>query len=163
MSSNKQARELLEKMYGKGCMFKRARIAEKIEAMGGIKTYRRFLTEKRYTLKEIRRYESIMSYHHLRHREDGGKATAENGAEINSLAHCYLHSLPRHQEEIINNMLRSYKQSIECQVVLVDDLELPYTVIATEIIPAELEKKKPKYNRSKEKRKWQRELEEEER
>lgn len=140
--NNKRARELLEEMYGKGCMFKRARIAQKIEAMGGIKTYKKFLQEKRYTLKQIKRYESLMSYHHLKHREDGGKATIENGAEINSLAHCYLHSLPRHQEEVINNMLRDYKNSIECKVVLVDDLELPFEIITTEIIPAELEKNK---------------------
>lgn len=158
--NNKRARELLEEMYGKGCMFKRARIAQRIEAMGGIKTYKKFLQEKRYTLKQIKRYESLMSYHHLKHREDGGKATVENGAEINSLAHCYLHSLPRHQEEVINNMLRDYKNSIECKVVLVDDLELPFEIIATEIIPAELEKKKQKYNRAKEKSKFQRELEE---
>lgn len=163
MSSNKKARELLEKIYGKGCMFKRARIAERIEAMGGIKTYKKFLEEKHYTLKEIRRYENIMTYHHLKHREDGGKATPENGAEINLLAHSYSHSLPRHQEEIINNMLRSYKQSVECKVVLVDDLELPFTVVATEIIPAELEKKKLKYNRAKEKRKWKKEIDAEER
>ena len=46
MSTNKSAREALEAIYGKGCMFKKAKIAEKIEAMGGIKTYRRFLEEK---------------------------------------------------------------------------------------------------------------------
>lgn len=33
----------------------------------------------------------------------------ENGVVINRLAHQYLHSLPREQEEVINNMLREYK------------------------------------------------------
>lgn len=28
---------------------------------------------------------------------------------MEATAHAYLHSLPRHQEEIINNMLRAYK------------------------------------------------------
>ena len=28
---------------------------------------------------------------------------------VDTTAHAYLHSLPRHQEEIINNMLRTYK------------------------------------------------------
>ena len=102
-----------------------------------------------------------MTYHHLRHREDGGKANIENGASINALAHCYLHSLPREQEEIVNNMLRDFKDSIQCKVELVDDLEFPYTIIATEIVPAELFEKKQKYNRAKEKAAWKKKAEEE--
>ena len=50
-----------------------------------------------------------LTYHHLRHKSEGGGATVENGAVVEATAHAYLHSLPRHQEEIINNMLRSYK------------------------------------------------------
>lgn len=161
MGKNKSAREALEAIYGKGCMFKRARIAERIEAMGGIKTYKRFLQEKRYTLKEIRRYESILTYHHLEHRQDGGKATAENGAEINSLAHCYIHTLPREDEETINNMLRDFKNSIECSVEFVDEINLPFTVVSTVFKPDELTKKKEKYNRAKEKREWQKQASEE--
>lgn len=154
MGSNKKAREALESIYGKGCMFKRARIAERIEAIGGIKTYRKFLEEKRYSLKEIRRYEKILSYHHLRHKEDDGKATVENGAEINSLAHCYIHSLPRDEEEIINNMLRRYKKSIECSVEFAEEIDLPFTIISTTFTPNELDRKKEKYNRAREKRLW---------
>lgn len=41
-------------MYGKGCMFKRARIAQRIETMGRIETYKKFLQEKKYTLKQIK-------------------------------------------------------------------------------------------------------------
>ena len=37
MSSNKKARQMLEETFGKGCMFKRGRIAQKIEARGGKK------------------------------------------------------------------------------------------------------------------------------
>lgn len=161
MSSNKSARQALEAIYGKGCMFKRARIAKKIEAIGGIKTYRRFLEEKRYKLKEIKRLEKILTYHHLQHKFNGGKATVENGAEINALAHTYIHSLPREQEEVINNMLREYKSSIECSVELADDLDLPFTIVATTFIPGKPERKKEKYNRAKEKRKSQKEIDRE--
>lgn len=154
MGKNKSAREALEAIYGKGCMFKRARIAERIEAIGGIKTYKRFLEEKRYTFKEIRRYESVLTYHHLQHKQDGGKETVKNGAEINSLAHCYMHALPREDEEIINNMLRDFKNSIECKVEFTDNLDLPFTVVSTVFKPCELTKKK-KYDRAKEKREWQ--------
>ena len=103
---NKKARKQLEQIYGKGCMFEKAKVAERIAKMGGIKTYSSFLASKKFKGKGIKR---CMTYHHLVHEEDGGKATVENGAVVEAMAHEYLHSLPRHQEEIINNMLRAYK------------------------------------------------------
>ena len=36
---------------------------------------------------------------------------------INRLAHDYIHTLPRGQEEIINDMLRKYKKEIELGIV----------------------------------------------
>lgn len=156
--SNKSVRMMIEQIYGKGCMFKKAKIAERIEKMGGIKTYKMFLEEKRYTLKQIKKAEKILTYHHLKHKFEGGQATVQNGAEINSLAHCYIHSLDRKSEEIINDMIREYKNSVKCSIELVDDIELLFDIKATTIIPAELEKKKEKYNRAKEKQKWQKEI-----
>lgn len=104
--SNKRAKQALIEIYGDGCMFEKARIAEKIEQMGGIRTYRSYVAEKRFKGKSIKKQ---LTYHHLRHKSDGGPATVENGAVVDAVAHAYLHSLPRHQEEIINNMLRLYK------------------------------------------------------
>ena len=111
---NKSARQLLEMIYGKGCMFKRAHIAERLKQSGiAIKGYKVFVGEKRYKSKKIRRLEETMTYHHLQHHADGGKTDVENGAVVNELAHRYLHSLPREQEEVINNMLRDFKQELE--------------------------------------------------
>lgn len=104
--SNKRAKQALIEIYGNGCMFEKARIAEKIEQMGGIRTYRSYVAEKRFKGKSIKKQ---LTYHHLRHKSDGGPANVENGAVVEATAHAYLHSLPRHQEEIINNMLRLYK------------------------------------------------------
>lgn len=159
MSCNRRTRELLEELYDKGCMFKKAKIAEKIEAMGGIKTYKKYIKEKRYTVKDVEIYESRLSYHHLIHRENGGKTTVENGAIINSLAHSYIHSLPREQEERINNMLRRYKKSIECNVEYVDDIETGFE-ISTMFFEVEKKKEKHKYNRAKEKDKLRKNKEE---
>lgn len=105
-NSNKRAKNALAEIYGNYCMFEKARIAERIEAMGGIRTYRSYVAEKRFKGKIIKKQ---LTYHHLRHKSDGGPATVENGAIVEATAHAYLHSLPRHQEEIINNMLRLYK------------------------------------------------------
>ena len=105
-NSNRSAKRELERIYGKGCFFNRAKVAEQIEAMGGIKTFKVFVQEKRFKGKPISHQ---ITYHHLKHKSEGGKATVENGANVEEVAHQYLHSLPRNQEEIINNMLREFK------------------------------------------------------
>ena len=105
-NSNRSAKKELERIYGKGCFFNRAKVAEQIEAMGGIKTFKVFVQEKRFKGKPISHQ---ITYHHLVHKSEGGKATVENGANVEEVAHQYLHSLPRNQEEIINNMLREFK------------------------------------------------------
>lgn len=112
---NKTARQMLELIYGKNCMFQRGKVAQRIEELGGILTYKEFVMHKEYKLKRIRKLESTLTYHHLRHRSEGGKTSLENGAVVNELAHQYLHSLPREQEEVVNNLLRAYKRDIIVQ------------------------------------------------
>ena len=65
--SNKRAKAALLEIYGDGCMFEKARIAEKIERMGGIKTYRSYVAEKRFKGKAIKKQ---LTYHHLRHKSE---------------------------------------------------------------------------------------------
>ena len=67
MSKNSTIRSILSMKYGKGCFFKRAKIAERIEKMGGIKTYKTFIEEKRFTAKEVKKLENNISFHHLQH------------------------------------------------------------------------------------------------
>lgn len=109
MASNKKKREELEKIYGEGSMFQKAKTEEYISTLPKIKGYQRFVKEKHFTTKEIRRLVKRMNYHHLEHRADGGATSIENGAVVNELEHRYIHSLPRNQEEIINNHIRQWK------------------------------------------------------
>lgn len=109
---NKTIRKQLEKDYGKGCMFTKAHCEEQIEKLKTIKTFKKYLQEKRYRTNQIKRLRKQMTLHHLTHRSEGGKTTLENGAVVSELAHAYMHSLPRQHEEIINNMLREYKLNI---------------------------------------------------
>lgn len=109
---NKTIRKQLEKDYGKGCMFTKAHCEEQIEKLRTIKTFKKYLQEKRYRTNQIKRLRKQMTLHHLIHRSEGGKTTLENGAVVSELAHAYMHSLPRQHEEIINNMLREYKLNI---------------------------------------------------
>ena len=117
--TNKGVRELLEIFYGKGCMFYKAHIPERLKGTK-IKGYKQFIAELHYKSKKLQGLERTLTLHHLKHRSEGGETSVENGALINELAHRYLHSLPRSQEEEINNMLREYKESVEikCGIIL---------------------------------------------
>lgn len=125
----------------------------------GIKTYRQYVQEHRYKLKKIIQLEKQMTLHHLIHRSEGGHTSEHNGAVVNSLAHGYLHSLPRHQEEIINNMLREYKK---CDVILSDDINIDFEIKAAEIsFSDEIQHNKKPFNRAKEKQQFRKRIIEE--
>lgn len=177
MSTNKSAKQELERVYGKGCMFKKAHIEEQIEALRTIKTYRRFLQETRYTGRKIHLLESNLTYHHLKHRSEGGKSTLENGAVIGELPHRYIHSLSRQEEEIINNMFREYKFKLQGGILVptetgIDmrdpiqiELELNgedgyIEIPAFDTTEQDLQKRR-KFNRAKEKRNIQELIDEE--
>lgn len=105
---NQSLKRKLQSIYGKGCFFERARVAERIEAMGGIRTYKSFVEEKRYKGKPIS-YQ--LTVHHLKHRSNGGENTVDNCANVAEVAHQYIHSLSFEDEEIINDMLREFKMN----------------------------------------------------
>lgn len=162
-NKNRQIRLQLESIYGKGCMFQKAYIAKRIEEIGGIKTYKEYIQEHRYTLKKIKKLEETMTLHHIKHRSEGGATSVHNGAVMSALAQGYAHSLPREHEEIVNNMLRQWKLnyvaingeesgSVELSVPIEDYIEIPLEPI----------KKKQKFNRAVEKRKTKELIEEEE-
>lgn len=87
-NKNSKARKKLEKIYGKGCFMERAGIRK---------------------ITGFRKDAYIMTYHHMRHVSEGGKATIENGANLALENHKFLHSLPREEEEKINNEIRRWK------------------------------------------------------
>ena len=66
-NKNRSAKKELERLYGKGCFFNRARCAERIEAMGGIKTFKIFVQEKRFKGKPISHQ---ITSHHLNHKSE---------------------------------------------------------------------------------------------
>lgn len=90
-------------------MFERSHAADYVSTLPIIKGYKKFIEEKHFTTKDIKKLTERMNYHHLEHKADGGATTIENGAVVNELEHRYMHSLPRHQEEIINNHIRQWK------------------------------------------------------
>lgn len=106
MASNKAKREELERIYGKGSMFQKSHCEDYVSTLPKIKGYRKYLKEKHFTGKDIREQ---LEYHHMQHRAEGGRTNLDNGAVVTRSEHSYMHSLPREQEEIINNHIRQWK------------------------------------------------------
>ena len=140
-TKNRVIREELERIYGKGCMFQRAYVADRLRQLGVPITYGTY--KKKYKLNQQKTLERRMTLHHLKHVSESGKTTLENGAVVNELAHRYLHSLPRQIEEQANNMIRDWKRDKdngydpfegyeECQVELApeEELETPFELDA---------------------------------
>lgn len=171
--SNKKAKNKLIEIYGAYCMFEKANVAERIAKIGGITTYSNYLKGKKFKGKNILKQ---LTYHHLQHKADGGSATIENGALVDATAHAYIHSLPRHQEEIVNNMLRAYKINFmelnQGQVLGAGSLqledELEFISIPIETNEAEIrraraiyeKKKKQEFSRAKIKQDTKRQIDE---
>ena len=158
--SNREIRIVLARMFGSGCMFKKSHAEEFIEKLGTIKTYKQFKKEKRYSSKKIKQLEQIKTLHHLQHKSENGRTCVENGAIINELAHRYIHSLPRNQEEIINNVISEWKKRnyIGCELEFIEDWEKPYTLDFVELVVSE-DGIRP-YNRAKEKEKTRKKIKE---
>lgn len=162
MGSNKSARQELERLFGKKCM---------IEALG----IRYIPKKERRRIKGYTKYDECLTFHHIKERHNGGKATPENGALIKGYNHRWLHTLPDYQKEQINEALQQYKLSILAKRLEVEVDENGHTKEVVEEIPldfdpkdfieisvfsTEKKPKKKKFNRAKEKRKLQREIDE---
>ena len=104
---NKKVKDALAEKYGAKCFFEAARVAERLEVIKGIQTYKKFIAQKRYYSQKLNF--SLLTLHHLIHRDEGGPTNVDNGALMAEPAHQYIHSLPREVEEIANNMMREWK------------------------------------------------------
>ena len=102
-----------------------------------------------------------LTYHHIRERRKGGKATVKNGALLSMENHQWFHKQSKAFQKYMNTAFQEYKrqvdESIECTVKLVDDLDTPFEIRATDIILDKngrllSEEKKEKYSRAAKKR-----------
>lgn len=143
--SNKKARKKLIKLYGAECFIEKLHLRKDTEL-------------RQYTSKG--QYEKMkqLTYHHIREKQHGGKATVENGALLSEENHIWFNEQSKESQKKMNELFQKYKASVECKVEFVEELDTRFTVASVIIVPAELEKK---YNRAKEKRAWKKQVEEE--
>ena len=98
-----------------------------------------------------------LTYHHIKKKKDGGKATVENGALLSAENHQWFHQQNSQSQEYMNTMFQEYKKQVdECTVVFVDELDLPFEIKAMDFSIDE----RGKFNRAKEKRKTQKIIDE---
>ena len=150
MSDNKRAKEKLIKLYGAECFIEKLKL-------------RKYTEPKKYKGKGQMKRMKQLTYHHIRMKKDGGRATVENGALLSAENHAWFHKQSPQAQAQMNKIFQEYKkqQSQECQVVFVDELETPFEIRVMEFHIDEREQKKTKYNRAKDKREVQKQIDEE--
>ena len=107
MGRYSQAKKRLKRIFGNIDMFTEANIEQELELLK-IKGYKIFEETQRLRGRPISQQ---LTFHHLRHKSEGGNESVKNGALIGASHHEYLHSLTREQEEVANNLIQSWKIS----------------------------------------------------
>lgn len=144
--SNKKAKEKLIQLYGAECFIEKLHLRVDIDP-------------RRYTSRGQQKRMKQLTYHHIREKRNGGKATIENGALLSAENHAWFNKQSEEAQSQMNELFQKYKQSVECKVEFVDELDTRFSIASAIIVPADLEKEH--YNRAKEKRAWKKQVEEE--
>lgn len=138
MSRNKKVKEQMVRIFGKECFIEKLRLRD----TSGL-TYK--------SKGQYKRMKSL-SYHHVRMKSCGGKATIENGAILSVENHQWFHKQPKEEQERMNGMFQQYKRNVEngniqeCQVIIVPDNSTSIDVRVATFKPRE-------FSRAEEKRK----------
>lgn len=155
MSSNKSVKEEMIRRYGTKCFIERLKLRD----TSGL----------RYKGKGQYKKMKMLTYHHIRMKSKGGKATVENGALLSAENHAWFHQQPKGDQERMNQQFQDLKRDIDnnyepCEVQLApeSDITLPFDLdimtvdidTAGKIKPQK--KAKKKYNRAKTKRRTER-------
>lgn len=135
--SYKKVREELERRYGKECFIDKLHL-------------RKDDAPRTYSSKGQMKKMKQLTYHHIEERSKGGKATVKNGAPLSLENHIWFNKQSKKAQKYMNSVFQEYKKQVdECRVVLVDDLDIPYTVVPMEF---SIDDRKKGYDRNAKKR-----------
>lgn len=125
MSSNKSAKNKLIELYGKECFIDKLKLRPSDD-----KTY--YSSKKQYQrMKQL-------TYHHIRMKSKGGKATIENGALLSAENHSWFHKQPKAEQERMNNAFQEYKREVDSGTytparIEIADYEPPFEIELAEL------------------------------
>ena len=122
MSTNKSARQELERLYGKECFIDKLHLREE--------------KQKRYTGKGQFKRMKQLTYHHIKMKKDGGRATIENGALLSAENHAWFHKQSPEKQSEMNKAFGTFAgDTLSCSSVtrqtLKDDFVDACPLIAT--------------------------------
>ena len=145
-NSNKKAKEELIRCYGAECFIDRLHLRPE-ESRVYTGSQLKYMRKHQHQLKQL-------TYHHIKERCEGGKATKENGALLSEDNHRWFNKQSKENQAKMNEAFQELKRKIdnarECKIELVDTLDIGIKVNMTEIsFSEEIKPPKEKYNRAK--------------
>lgn len=148
MSTNKSARQELERLYGKECFIEKLHLREE--------------KQQRYTGKGQLKRMKQLTYHHIQMRKDGGKATVENGALLSTENHEWFHKQNPEKQAEMNKAFQQYKMTMAIVTTagVQQAKEIEFDMSDCITIPLEKNRETTKQRRAREKRELRKEMEE---
>ncbi len=142
MGSNKKAKEKLIQLYGAECFIDKLHLRQD--------------KNRHYTSKGQYKRMKQLTYHHIKMKKDGGKATVENGCLLSAENHSWFHKQPKEEQERMNKAFQEYKK---CKIEFTDDvpeIEVHYAMVKPSDISRSIEKqrKRDKKEFERERLKW---------
>lgn len=154
MSSNKKAKERLTELYGAECFIDKLKL-------------RKDKKPRRYKIKSQYKRMKELTYHHIREKRYGGKATIENGALLSVENHEWFNKQSDKAQRQMNELFQEYKRLVDIgiivngQTLVEKSIEIDMSNFIEIPVIETTEEIRKKYNRAEEKRKWKKEIEEE--
>lgn len=154
-NSNKKAKEKLIELYGPECFIEKLHLRPDSEP-------KRYAGKK----KDLIRLKQL-TYHHIREKRNGGRATIENGALLSYENHQWFNKQPPEAQRIMNQAFQDYKRSMNVAIMqgatVLDAQQLKFDMSDCIEIPLEKDtvETKRKYNRAKVNRYYQKIIDEE--
>ncbi len=138
MGGNKKVKEAMIEIYGEECFIEKLHLRKEKEP-------------KKYSSNGQMKKMKMLTYHHIKERSKGGKATIENGALLSAENHAWFNKQKKECQKYMNDLFQEYKRQIdknsECRIITVDDLDIPFSINSIEFYVDE----RGKYNRAKKK------------
>ena len=145
--SNKRAKQKLIELYGEECFIEKLHLRkDNIEKYKGKGQYKR--------MKQL-------TYHHIIKKEDGGKATLENGALLSAENHMWFNKQSPAEQARLNNIFQQYKMGVlemcNGKIISTETIKIDFKMEEYDVIPLEVDNRE--YNRAKVKRETRKALE----
>lgn len=148
MSSNKSVKEKMIRIYGAECFVEKLHLRKD--------------KERRYTGKGQLKRMKQLTYHHIKMKKDGGRATIENGALLSAENHAWFHKQSPEKQSEMNRAFQEYKMAFAELttegIKQAQRIEIDMSNCMT--IPLENNRETTKQRRAREKRELRREMEE---